>query len=337
MKLKVHKNRTNDAAATDRPSKSRLIFILVASSLVLLSYSANHFYTKTFMQSMEGDKQTTSKSEPPAESRLGDGCYHVFLDVGANRGVHGRFLLEPEKYPATRFSVGFFERQYGANRDNQDYCVFEFEANDNHWPRLREISSAYAKMGWRYHLVEAAVSDVEGNTTFFHQGTKDAKSEEWGFSGAKNMDEAGGYEVQVATVRLSEWIQYHIHERKVPKVPPSTINSTNITTNDKPPVLGMKMDIEGYEYVVLPDLIHSNAFCNFGFVFGEFHSRFAPMTQFRANESFFHRIPLDTPQQANKYAGSLIEIMQASRNCGVQWHSADDESYLHDGQPLPTA
>ena len=25
--------------------------------------------------------------------RLGDGCLHVFLDVGANIGVHGRFLF----------------------------------------------------------------------------------------------------------------------------------------------------------------------------------------------------------------------------------------------------
>ena len=32
--------------------------------------------------------------------RLGDGCYHVFLDVGSNRGVHGRFFFEPVVCPA---------------------------------------------------------------------------------------------------------------------------------------------------------------------------------------------------------------------------------------------
>ena len=26
-----------------------------------------------------------------AQERFGDGCYHVFMDVGSNRGVHGRF------------------------------------------------------------------------------------------------------------------------------------------------------------------------------------------------------------------------------------------------------
>ena len=47
------------------------------------------------------------KSPPPKKhaaaasetKRLGDGCYHVFLDVGSNRGVHGRFFYEPELYP----------------------------------------------------------------------------------------------------------------------------------------------------------------------------------------------------------------------------------------------
>ena len=43
----------------------------------------------------------------------------------------------------------------------------------------------------------------------------------------------------------------------------------------------MKMDIEGFEYVVLPDLIHSGAICDFRLVFGEFHPTFAPIRNFR--------------------------------------------------------
>ena len=35
---------------------------------------------------------------PPAGSRLGDGCHHVFLDVGANVGVQTRKLFEPDLY-----------------------------------------------------------------------------------------------------------------------------------------------------------------------------------------------------------------------------------------------
>jgi len=74
-------------------------------------------------------------------------------------------------------------------------------------------------------------------------------------------------------VKRTEWINFHIHERKVPEV---------IGHQDKPkPVTGMEMDIEGYEYVVLPDLIHSGTICDLDFAFGEFHPRFAPIQQFR--------------------------------------------------------
>ena len=38
------------------------------------------------------------------EHKLADGCYHVFLDVGSNIGMHVRFLLEPHKYPQARIA-----------------------------------------------------------------------------------------------------------------------------------------------------------------------------------------------------------------------------------------
>merc|ERR1712166_1173753 len=92
------------------------------------------------------------------------------------------------------------------------------------------------------------------------------------------IDDPKSIEV-VPTIRLSEWIQYHIIERSVPKIPPSLSlsmdnnnnmanNGTSVQNNPtetetkpkiKPPVLGMKMDIEGSEYIVLPDLIHTGS------------------------------------------------------------------------------
>ena len=32
------------------------------------------------------------------QPKLADGCYHVFLDVGSNIGMHVRFLFEPFLY-----------------------------------------------------------------------------------------------------------------------------------------------------------------------------------------------------------------------------------------------
>ena len=344
--------KRSSASSADGGSIPHLrTFLFVATSLAVLAYFTTYLNAWT---NVLAQTQTTSDgnqlvfdnndaaptTEPPREARLGDGCYHVFLDVGANRGVHGRFLYEPHLYPKSVFSVGFFGREYGESRYNRDYCVFEFEANSIHWPHLQETSAAYAKMGWKYHLIEAAVSDQTGNTTFFHQGTQDSTFEEWGFSGAKNLNEEGGWEEQVPSVRLSEWIDYHIHQRIVPEFPPS-VTADNTTTIDpvvtdiKAPKLGMKMDIEGFEYVVLPDMIHTGVACNFDFIFGEFHPKFAPMDQFRVDENNFHRVELGTKKQAYEYGLALQTIMQASRNCGVKWQYADDESYLHDNTPLP--
>jgi len=187
-------------------------------------------------------------------------------------------------------------------------------------------------------VVEAAVSDRNGTATFFHQGSKDDENEEWGFSGAKNRGKSGGYEEQVRTIHLSEWIQYHIHERKVPEVAPSisTKSSTDDITNLKPPMLAMKMDIEGFEYIVLPDLIHSNTLCHFDFAFGEFHSKFFPIEQFNTDSSNPHRVSLRTKQEILNFDHALVKVMHSSRNCGVKWSTIDDESYLHDGMPLPS-
>lgn len=59
-------------------------------------------------------------------SRLGDGCYHVLLDVGSNIGMHGRFLFEPDKFPLSKSSVPKLNEEFGMERDNRDFCVFAF-------------------------------------------------------------------------------------------------------------------------------------------------------------------------------------------------------------------
>ena len=304
-----------------------LAVLCVFTISIVLQNSNNMKFTKGLQQQLE---QMKERREP----RLGDGCYNIYLDVGANVGVHGRFLFEPEKYQSSWHSVALFAREYGKVRDNRNYCVFDFEANSKHWPRLRQISDSYAQMGWRYHVIEAAVSDEEGNTPFFHQGTADKKSNEWGFSGATSFNQIGGWEVNVPTIRLSQWINHHIHERIVPE---QTYNNATTRTT---PILGMKMDIEGFEYVVMPDLIHSNSICKFDFFFGEFHSKFAPIRQFRENKDngdTYHRVSLATKEETLLYEADLTKIMQTSRRCPVRWLAIDDESYLHDEQPLPNS
>jgi Methyltransferase FkbM domain len=256
------------------------------------------------------------------EPRLGDGCYHVFVDIGANIGVHGRFLLEPHLYNNTDTDVDFFDQQYGFNRSNEDFCVFEMEANPKRWPRLHQVSDAYQKhRGWRYHVVEAAASDQTGNMTFYKQG--DDIRLEWGFTISKNTSTGPHVgEIQVKTLRLASWLQHEIFERHIPTIPPSQRKYY------KRPIVGMKMDIESSEYLVLPDMALTGAFCQLDFVFGEFHSRNAVDVEGQP-------IPLSTPQQAQEFEQALLTTLKSSRNCHTPMYVLDDESYLFDGQALP--
>jgi Methyltransferase FkbM domain len=311
--------------------KRWLMIALLLSLLVVLPL-LYHIVSKTdftsqYLKSSTGratyltDHNLTKLQDEDSPSRLGDGCYHVFLDVGANIGVHGRFLFEPAKYPDSPYSVPLFRDQFGDHRSNEDFCVFEVEANPKHWPRLDNVSQAYQKMGWRYHVVKAAAGDKHGTMSFHHQN--DEKDSEWGFS-VNKLPEGNVETVEIPTIRLAEWLQHEIFDRKIPEVPASG-------KKYKKPIIGMKMDIEGSEYIVLPDMILSGTYCHLDFLFGETHPKFAPFN-FTG-----HRVPLNTIEDARKLQESLFLTMKSSRNCPTKFFYLDDESYLHDGQPLPNA
>ena len=196
---------------------------------------------------------------------LGDGCYHVFIDAGSNRGVHGRFLFEPEKYPLS-FFAGRLKDLFGLNRTLQNICVFAFEPNPKHMGSQSITESSYRRMGWRYHYLPFGLSDEDGNLTFYRNPVLNCGGhcEEWGFSivaaSASNESEA----VVVNVLNLSSWVQRNILKRKIP-----FRNSFNSLS----PSLVMKMDIEGSEYKVLTSLLESGVSHDFDHILGEFHSK----------------------------------------------------------------
>ena len=118
--------------------------------------------------------------------KRGDGCHHIFLDVGANIGVHSRFLFEPKLYPQSVMAQNIYNEQFGKeDRDKLHlFCAFAFEPNPNHEVRHMKLENVYEEMGWRYHYIQAAASDTDGNLTFYHNN--DEGNMEWGF-GAKGM------------------------------------------------------------------------------------------------------------------------------------------------------
>lgn len=269
------------------------------------------------------DASTTS-------TKLADGCFHVFMDVGANIGVHGRFLLEPHKFPNAKDALKFFQNQFGppATRDNGDICVFAFEPNPNHHERLYQVSAAYKAMGWRFHVIPAGVSDKADQLEFYTNGDK--SHSEWGFS-AIHMDQwkdvLHATKTKIPVIRLAAWIQQHVEGRQFPAQVHGKYPMDSNATLPQPQVV-MKMDIEGMEYRVLPDLLLSGVFCNtLRAIFGEVHTEFFPQTL--ANGAVLEE------KVGIAYWEHLTRAWQVNPSCTGKFIVGDDENYLLDGVPLP--
>uniref|UniRef100_A0A7S3LHX6 Methyltransferase FkbM domain-containing protein n=1 Tax=Amphora coffeiformis TaxID=265554 RepID=A0A7S3LHX6_9STRA len=277
-----------------------------------------------------GADGVAAETVPVEEARLADGCYHVFLDVGANIGVHGRFLFEPDQYPDAVVAQRLFNKEFGTSRDNRDFCVFAFEPNPSQHPKIRAKEEAYAAMGWRYHLIPHGVSDEDSSLTFFRRG--DEKRSEWGFNAL--LTEVNGKDavkVEVPVVRLARWIEQHVSDRRLP----TTVHGdyTGIADgHDGVPKVVMKMDIEAMEFRVLPDLLYSGVFCrDLDYVFGELHG----------NKKWY---PMELPNGVRfkngaaglSYLRSFTSAVNANPHCATRFEEEDDEAYLLDGIPLPT-
>jgi hypothetical protein len=93
----------------------------------------------------------------------------------------------------------------------------------------------------------------------------------------------------------------------------------------------MKMDIEGFEYVVLSDLIVTGSLCeSVNGVFGEQHFQFFPTT-------YENGLTLESGESARTYLSNLLQAISTNFDCKTVFSMGDDESYLHDGIPWPTS
>jgi Methyltransferase FkbM domain len=216
------------------------VALYVISLVWLCTSLLSHSYCSTEYANEATCRPTTKEA---------DLCYHVFLNLGANIGVHCRFLFEPDKYPNATISKNIFHSQYGLTRDNRDICCFEFEANPLHYKSLQEKSHAYSKVGWRFNVKKFGVGDKNGLKTFFHQA--DAEYNEWGYTEMMTTMQTSSENVKV--LRIATWINDNVIERKLPRRPFGNYSSG--------PKIVMKIDVEGSEYLILPDLFSEGVLC----------------------------------------------------------------------------
>jgi hypothetical protein len=300
---------------------------LIASCMLNVVLVINIFRSTTHD---EGSINTTylKKRQIPDETRasisrdietdpLGNGCSHVFIDAGSNRGVHGRFLFEPETYNQSTFTQKFTEI-YGSNRTLQNMCVFAFEPNPMHTKPQSDTQAAYTRMGWRYHYMPFGVSDGDGQLTFYrnYDVIWGALAEEWGFSTKLQGAAVKDQEVLVNVIDFSQWLDHHVLKRDIPEK-----NEFNLG----PPLIVMKMDIEGSEYAVLEHMIDTGTAYRVNYIFGEWH----PVPQLIKGQNY------STPEELGGLSLSLASRLL--ENDGPGFVNFDNEEYLHDGMEYPVS
>ena len=191
--------------------------------------------------------------------RLGDGCRHVFIDAGANRAVHTRFLMEgPSVFPISRFlRAGHFARLFGPQYvSDPTVCAFAFEPNPHHARRLREMELRLRAAGRRVEIFNAAVADHTGSLSFHNPyGVGEDQESDWAFQKERSVS-ANTTGFRVPVIDLAAFIVDELVSRKVPPAP------SNMTLADvRKPSIIMKLDVEGAELVILERMLALGVLC----------------------------------------------------------------------------
>ena len=256
------------------------------------------------------------------KSNILDGCYHVYLDIGSNIGIQVRKLFEPEKYPeAAALSIydALFKSIEYRKKENHSggkrVCAVGFEPNPAHTKYLEEVETSYNKCGYKIKFfTETAASHRNGEATFYSD--ENFKKLEWGGSilspdVKKNSKQPKNMTASKITVmRLSEFLKSVVGQRKLPRT---------VDKNDLPRVL-MKMDIEGSEIDVIPDVIFTGGLQYVNKLMIEWHSRNEKQEGRKETHNHLH----DVTVALSKYS----QIMQKeSGHFDFDLIDLDDETY----------
>jgi hypothetical protein len=201
----------------------------------------------------------------------------VYLDVGSNIGVQVRKLFEPENYPLAKVH-SIFNKNFGSIGERRKayleggrvVCAVGFEPNYRHSQYLEEIERKYNSCGWRVtFLTESAVSDHDGTDTFFSDGKYSLNEHGGGILPPKiNNKHSENFNdnstnTKVTLIRLSDFLRNFVGKRVLPVLP----------SKRYPPRVLMKMDIEGSEIDVIPDLIFTGGLQYINGLMVEWHRR----------------------------------------------------------------
>ena len=218
---------------------------------------------------------------PPAlyQSELGFDirkCKGIYLDVGSNIGVQIRKLYDPESFPDAPV-LAVFDQVFGPP-PRRDICALGFEPNIKHTATLKGIEQNLKCRGYKAKFfTETAVSTTDSTLTFYGDEAADEQVHEWGASLINWQGTSNNSTFEVRGLDFSRFLKEQIFypfQQHLGK--PGTGNGS--TSNSSMPPILMKMDIEGAEFEVLPQLVSTGAFCQIDSVFIEWHEQIRAMS-----------------------------------------------------------
>lgn len=151
------------------------IFSLCVCMYFFLNFDATLQAPKGFLISARPSPTAASNTAVLA-SPGGDGCQHVYLDLGTNTGMQFRKLFNRDAYPAALIRP-VFDRYFGLGR-RLNVCAWGWEPNPRHAPNLLRLQDGYRALGRRLTIFPAAAGTFEGHATFHSDGV--LEHQEWG-------------------------------------------------------------------------------------------------------------------------------------------------------------
>lgn len=255
--------------------------------------------------------------------KYADDCYNVYLDVGSNIGVQVRKLFEPERYPGAPV-LPLFDIYFGKDNRAQTTCAFGIEPNGMHTQYLQKVEAYLKSQQFKCTFFTNTAASLSSGSTTLHRHSVDSN----GVGGSLLIDKLESEQLsrsklkkatilteEIKTMDLGNFITAHISSRQIPDMRDEV---------GSPPSIVMKMDVEGYEYELLPSLLISGALCNVDCIFIEWHNNH-----------------MKNSQDAQRYreirkAVEVIIKNEKRVKCKTVLRELDDESYVKDGVPLLT-
>jgi len=198
-----------------------------------------------------------------------DGCRHVYLDMGTNIGIQIRKLYEPHLFPDA-LVLPIFDKFFGpiGERDLRSICSVGFEPNPMHNDVLRDLEEKYQTCGWRVYIFPSTGVGSEDKSDVDYVYKKLWEGEDAGVgltdplggmgrfldkSGIYADDIVEGMMVKVRQLRIANFINNVVAKRK------RSVVADPANFSQRPPSVVMKLDVEGRELEIVPDLVMSGA------------------------------------------------------------------------------